>query len=114
MWRWLAPLLLLVAACSKGPEADLPAISQARSLAAEWALVNEEAGKGHLTHTYARTMRASVREQLQSSLKSLTEPKSQYGSEIEALLREPDDASPRELRAHAGRLMQVEKRLESA
>jgi hypothetical protein len=114
MSRWLALLLLLVAACSKGPKTDLPTIGQARSLAAEWALVNEQADKGHLTSAYTRTMRASVRDQLQSSLKSLTEPKSQYGSEIEALLREPGDASPRELRAHAGRLMKAEKLLESA
>jgi hypothetical protein len=48
MSRWLL-LLLLLGGCSKGPQADLPAISAARSLAAEWALVNEQASEGHLT-----------------------------------------------------------------
>jgi hypothetical protein len=34
--RCLLLTALLVAACSKGPDADLPAIGEARSLAAEW------------------------------------------------------------------------------
>ena len=44
--RWVPCLALLVAACSKGPEADLQYIKQARSVAAEWALVNELAVQG--------------------------------------------------------------------
>ena len=59
-------LFLLVAGCSKGPEADLPYISGARSLAAEWALVNEEAAKGQLTAAYLQSMHHSVREQLRA------------------------------------------------
>ena len=42
-------LLLVLAGCSKGPQADLPAIGAARSLGAEWALVNQEASRGQLT-----------------------------------------------------------------
>ena len=49
MARRLLLLLLLTAGCSKGPQADLPYISEARSLAAEWALVNEQAAQGKLT-----------------------------------------------------------------
>ena len=113
MLRWPL-LLLLVAACSKGPEADLQYISAARSLAAEWALVNEQASEGHLTTAYVETMRESVREQLQTNAKSLTGPQSDYASEIAALLREPDDAAPAALRAHASKLKQVEDSLESA
>jgi len=84
--RCLLLTALLVAACSKGPDADLPAIGEARSLAAEWALVNEQAAAGHVTPTYARTMRAKLREQLQTSLGSLTQPKSEYGNEVRSLL----------------------------
>jgi hypothetical protein len=112
--RWLLLPLLLLAACSKGPEADLPYISQARSLAAEWALINEQASQGKLTPTYIETMRKSVREQLQTSAKALSEPQSGYAKEIQAVLKEPDGARPEELRAHAARLKQVEDSLESA
>jgi len=107
-------LLLLLAGCSKGPQADLQYISSARSLAGEWALVNEQANQGHLTHAYVKTMRQSIRQQLQTNAQSLTEPKSDYGSEIGALLREPDDAPPAALRVHATNLKHVEDSLESA
>src|SRR3954469_2911671 len=75
-------LLLLLAGCSKGPEADLQYISQARSLAAEWALVNEQASEGRVTDTYTRTMRQSVREDLQTTASTLGHPDSRYGEQI--------------------------------
>jgi hypothetical protein len=107
-------LFLLLASCSKGPEEDLQYISQARSLGAEWALVNEQADKGNLTRAFVSTMRQSVREQLQTTASSLTEPNSSYGNEIRTLISEPDDAPPAELRAHAAKLKQIEDHLESA
>jgi hypothetical protein len=105
---------LLVAACSKGPQADLPAIGEARSLGAEWALVNAQTAAGNVTPTYTRTMRKELRQQLQTSAQSLTQPDSQYAREIQALLAEPDDAQPAMLRAHAAALKQIEVDLESA
>jgi DNA-binding transcriptional regulator YdaS (Cro superfamily) len=114
MARKLLFLVLALASCSKGPEADLQYISGARSVAAEWALVNEQANKGHLTDAYVRTMHKAVRQQLQTNSKSLTGTDSAYAREISALLREPDDAPPAELRAHASKLRQIEDRLESA
>jgi hypothetical protein len=105
---------LLLAGCSKGPAADLPYIKEARSTAAEWALVNEQAGKGKLTATYVSSMHRWLRDQLQSSTTSLTEPESRYGQEIQALLHEPDDANPEELRTHSDKLKQIEDSLESA
>jgi hypothetical protein len=107
-------LLLLLAGCSKGPQADLPAIGAARSLGAEWALVNQEASRGHLTAVYVKTMRQQLREQLQTNVASLTTPDTRYAGEIQALLAEPDDAPPEELRAHADKLKQIEDGLESA
>ena len=111
-WGWMFALLL--AACSTGPQADLPSIKQARSLGAEWALVNEQAARGKLTQTYVSSMHRWVREQLQTSSKSLTQPNSAYGEEIRALLQQPDDAAPEALRAHSDKLKQIEDSLESA
>ena len=114
MAREVLLVVLALAGCSKGPEADLPSIGEARSLAAEWALVNDQAEKGHVTNSYAQTMRQSVREQLQTTSKALSQPQSVYGEEIGALMREPDDAAPARLRSHASKLKQIEDSLESA
>jgi hypothetical protein len=112
--RWAWVLALLLWGCSKGPEADLPSIGEARSLGAEWALVNEQAAKGHLTSAYITTMHKKLREQLQSAASALTQPDSTYGKEIAALLQQPDDAAPATLRAHSDKLKQIEDSLESA
>lgn len=114
MKRVLLFVTLVLASCSKGAEADLPYIGEARSLAAEWALINEQAAKDHLTAAYIQTMHDSIREQLQTTAKSLTQPQSAYAQEIAALTREPDDAPPAELRAHASKLKQIETSRESA
>jgi hypothetical protein len=114
MLRPALMVLLLLASCSKGSQADLPYISEARSLGAEWAMVNEQAAEGKLSGTYVETMRQSVREQLRTASRSLTKPDSRYGVEIAALLAQPDDAAPEKLRAHADNLKQIEDSLESA
>jgi len=113
MRRLLLPMLL-IAGCSKGPDADLQYIKQARSLAAEWALVNDQAAQGKLTPVYVHSMHRWLRQQLQTSSTSLTQPHSAYGAEIEALLHTADDAAPDELRAHSDKLKQIEDSLESA
>jgi hypothetical protein len=114
MRRFLLLPMLLIAGCSKGPEADLQYIKQARSLAAEWALVNDQAAQGKLTPVYVQSMHQWLRQQLETSSTSLTEPDSAYGAEIQALLHTADDASPDQLRAHADKLKQIEDGLESA
>ena len=105
---------LLLCGCSSGPQSDLQYIKQARSLGAEWALVNEQADKGKLTPTYVSSMHAWLRDQLQTTSASLTMPDSRYAAEIEAMAKLPDDAAPEELRARAERLSQIEDELESA
>jgi hypothetical protein len=107
-------LVLLLAGCSKGPDADLQYIGQARSAAAEWALVNEQASQGKLTQAYVASMHQWLRQQIHSSATALTEPDSAYGDEIAALLQQPDDAAPQDLRARAANLKQIEDSLESA
>jgi hypothetical protein len=115
MSRKLVLILVgMATACSKGPEADLQYIVQARSLAAEWALVNEQAGQGKLTDTYVKSMHKWLRKELRTSSASLTQPESTYGKEIEALLKLPDDASPDVLRARSETLKHIEDNLESA
>ena len=114
MTRKLLLLTLALASCSKGPEADLQYIGQARSLAAEWALINEQASQGKLTDTYTQVMREDLREQLETTAKSLTQPNSRYGQDIGALLQQPADAPPEQLRRYADQLKQIEDKLESA
>jgi hypothetical protein len=107
-------LVLLLAGCAKGPQADLQYIGDARSLAAEWALVNEQAADGKLTKAYVISMRQWIRAQVETDSAVLTNQASDYGAEVSALLRQPDDAAPAALRAHADRLKQIEDALESA
>ena len=114
MRKLLLFLLVLCSACSNGPQADAPAIGEARSLAAEWALINGQASEHKLTGTYVEAMRSSIRDELQTTAKSLTEPNSAYGAEIQAVMKLPDDAPPQELRSHAEKLKQIEDSLESA
>ena len=112
--RWCLIAFLFAAGCSKGPEADLQYIKQARSLGAEWALVNEQASQGKLTDTYVASMHQSLRQQLQTASISLTKPDTRYAVEIHALLQQPDDAAPEELQSHSDKLKQIEDSLESA
>jgi hypothetical protein len=107
-------LFLLGAACSSASQADLPSISEARSLVAEWALVNELAARGRINATYTATMRQELRQHLQTTASALTLPQSSYGGEIRACLQLRDDASPTALRGHVDRLKQIEDSLESA
>ena len=112
--RWLLLFLPVLACCSKGPQADLQYISDARSLAAEWALINQQASEGKLTATYVGSMHQWLHKQLQADSAALTQPNSPYAAEIAALLRQPDDAAPEALNAHADKLKKIEDALESA
>jgi hypothetical protein len=107
-------LLLLVAGCSKGPEADLQYIKQARSAAAEWALVNQLAIEGKVTPAYVASMHKWLRQEVQTASTALTDPDAPYAAEISALLEQPDGASPQTLRARSDKLKQFEDQLESA
>jgi hypothetical protein len=103
---------LALSGCAQGAQKNLPSIAEARSLAAEWALVNEQASQGKVTGTYAKTMRASVREQLSTISESLVEP---HAAEIvNDLMSQSDDAPPRELRTSVEKLKQIEDQLESS
>ncbi len=114
MWQRTILVLILLAGCAKQSEADLQYIKQARSLAAEWALVNEQSNAGKLTPTYVHSMHQWLRDGIETASSSLSEPDSRYGREIQTLLAEPEDAAPEELRMHSEVLKQIEDSLESA
>jgi hypothetical protein len=112
--RWGVLFALLLAACSKGPQADLEYIKQARSAAAEWALVNEKTAQDMVTQSYARSMHEWLRQDIETAAAGLSQPDAPYAIEMQALLRQPDDAAPETLRAHADALKRQEDQLESA
>jgi hypothetical protein len=114
MSRIAIAFLVFLSGCAKGPAADLQYIKQARSIAAEWALVNEQSNAGKLTPTYVHSMHQWLRDDLETASSSLSERDSRYGREIQTLLAQPDDAAPKELRAHSEVLKQIEDGLESA
>ena len=114
MRRWLLLSPFLLAACSKGAQADLQYIAEARSLAAEWALVNQQAAQGKLTDAYVGAMRKSLRQQAMAAAEALTQPDAPYAHIMRAIAAEPDAAPPQELRAQSDRLKQIEDSLESA
>jgi hypothetical protein len=114
MARKVLLLILALAGCSKGAEADLPAIGEARSLAAEWALVNDQAAQGKLTDVYVAAMRSSLKQQADSAASAVTAPDSAYAREMRAIAAEPLDAPPDRLRARSDRLKRIEDQLESA
>lgn len=106
--------LFFLAGCTKGPDADLQYIKQARTLAAEWAMINEQSNRGSLTDTYVRSMHYWLLDGLRKAHSSLVQPHSAYGDELQSILAEPPDAAPTRLRAHAEALKQIEQKIESA
>jgi hypothetical protein len=113
--RWsVGACLIFLTACSSGPSADLQYIKQARSIGAEWALINEQAETHQLTATYVASMHQWLHDGLVTAAQSLSEPGSAYGREMAALLAEPADASSVALRGHVNKLKQIEDQLESA
>jgi hypothetical protein len=109
---WLG-FLIFIAGCSSGASADLQYIKQARSIAAEWALLNDQAQSGRVTATYVRSMHYWLHDNLQTAVSALTQPSSRYGAEMRSLLAEPADASPQRLRSHSEALKRIENDLES-
>jgi hypothetical protein len=114
MARTVALALFLLAGCSKSQNKDLQYIKQSRSLAAEWALVNEQANSGRLTTTYVVSMRHWLHDDLQTAYSSLTQPNTQYGQEMRSLVAEPQDAASEVLKSHGAALKHLEEGLESA
>ena len=107
-------LILLLSGCAQGAQKDLPYIKQARSAAAEWALVNDQAAQDKLTRPYVEAMRDAAREEIKTAASGLSDPSSPQAREIKALIAEAPNAPAQRLRAHVARLKQLEDSLESA
>jgi len=109
----ILPALALIGGCSSGAQADLSTIKEMRSVAAEWATVNREAARGHLTAAYAAGMRKAAREQIAQQAQTLTEgsPGAPAAAALQAL---PADAAPERIARVAAALKQIETKLESA
>jgi hypothetical protein len=98
----LAPLLAgaALAACSSQADRELEAVKSARSVLAEWALVEEQDGKGHTPSVYADQMREQAREELKTSQSELESQQQaaalieqvRNGSPDEGALQRADDA----------------------
>jgi hypothetical protein len=104
--------LLLGAAGPPASPKDLATIKEARSLAAEWAVVNRLAAAGGLSDTYVRAMREEAASQLETALGSMTDRRGAAAAEIAALTHLPPDAPAALLLAHARRLQAMEAVLE--
>ena len=110
--RRLSILLpIFLAGCAQGAAKDLPYVKQARSVAAEWAMVNEQAAKGKLTDHYVKSMHGKVRQQLGTAASSMSNPA--YAAIVKRIVALPDDADPARLRAGSEALKQIETQLES-
>ena len=110
--RGLLTLLpLLLGACAQGAARDLPYVKQARSVAAEWAMVNDQAAKARLTDQYVKSMHGDLRQELGTAGESISNPA--YAAVVNAILALPDDAPPARLRAGSHALKQIEDQLES-
>lgn len=107
-------LLLMLAGCSKGAEADLQYIGDARSVTAEWALLNRQAAASKLNRAYVESMHRWLRQQLETDASALSRPDAPYAAEMRAALQLRDDADAAQLEARARRLKQIEDALESA
>jgi len=105
-------MMLLVAAAPATDRKDLPAIKAARSVIAEWALVNQISTR--LQASYVDGMRKAARKQLGANLKSLSRPTSPAALVIQRCLRLPAAAPFPVLQGCAQRLRAIEVQLETA
>lgn len=109
-----AILIICGAGCSRPPQSDLPSIAQARSVAAEWALVNALDAEHRLTPAYVRSMHLAFDQTLAGAIAQLSRPDSPYGIQMKNLRAERPDTAPDRLRLYSSRLKRIEDQLESA
>ena len=103
--------LLLCGAAPRDSEKDRPAITAARSIVAEWALINRAAAQRRVMQTYAVQMREEARSQLADQLHAMADPHAPAALEIARLLALPPTSDAAVLEQGAARLLQIEKRL---
>jgi hypothetical protein len=105
-------LAFAATACSSPASEDVLTVKTARSLVAEWALVNREAARGRVTKHYADKMRENARSQLTDLRKSAENPAAPGVAEIDRAILLPANADAQMLDTIVGRLSHIETQLE--
>lgn len=108
--KWTLALFLLLAACDAASN-ELPSVEQARSVASEWASINELEAQGRVGSTYVAMMRRDARTQLETLAGKFTDPASPQARIVNQLLGFPDDAPSERLRDRSRQLKAIEDRL---
>src|SRR3569623_1256459 len=106
--------LTLCGAASPDSPRDVLTTMAARSVVAEWALVNRTAARGWPSGHYTEQMRREARRQLASDLKAMSNPDSPAARVMARLLALNPAADPRLLAAGAAALAKIEKQLEDS
>ena len=102
--------IALLGACSSEADKQLEAVKAARSVMAEWALVEEQSAKGEAPQTYADQMRDSAKSQLRTAQSSLMSGQPKAAALIGNLA--DGEPSAEALKAAQDALDPLEKRLE--
>ena len=105
-------LLAALAGCGSEADKQLEAVKAARTVLAEWALVEEQAAKGQTPETYAEEMRDAAKSQLRTAQSALREDQPRAAQLMETIV--DGEPSADELKAAGSRLEPLETRLESA
>ncbi|MFL6859906.1 MAG: hypothetical protein ACJ8EV_03695 [Sphingomicrobium sp.] len=83
--------------CASPAERDLEAVKSARSVLAEWALVEAQASRDSTPATYAEEMRSAAGDQLAKARQTLRERRPEAAARLSISADGP--ANPAELRA---------------
>ena len=107
------PALLLIAAalaaCSSQSDRQLQAVKSARSVIAEWSLVEEQAAKGRARPVYVEQMRELAKDQLTTQRSELVQKPDAAGLLDKLRTGSPNAAT---LKAAGSALKPLEKQLE--
>ena len=109
--REVLPLFVALAACSSQTDKQLEAVKSARSVLAEWTLVEEQAAQGRAQSTYVEQMRQLARDQLETAEEGLVQ-RPVAAALIGKLLQGSPDAAA--LKQADNALKQLEDSLETA
>jgi len=103
--------VIALAACSSQADKQLEAVKSARSVLAEWALVEQQAAEGRAPATYAEQMRKIARDELKTAATGLAQQ-----PEAAKLLQGLQSGSPGadRLKQADAALEPLENRLEAA
>jgi hypothetical protein len=85
--------IALTSGCASPAERDLEAVKSARSVLAEWALVESQAARGDTPTTYAEEMRKAAADQLRTAGKTLSERQPEAASRLALPEGQPADAA---------------------